>query len=173
MTDVRTSPAGQNVSSLAIVSADQVTIMGDGTAENPLRAATADVSSGDFTANFAADTPVLGNAMRFTADVVRLATASGTKVQAAVVGLVVEFLGGSSVRCRFRGPVELTTAEWDIITGETGGLTVSEVYYLSDNSGVNAGELSVDPGSLIVQIGVALNATTMLVGLPAVPAEDL
>jgi hypothetical protein len=174
MTDVRISATGQNVSSLAIVSADQVTILGDGTAENPLRAATSSVSS-DFTANYGNDVPLsLGKSIRFNSNgEVITAIADGAIVQAAVAGVVVEILTGTLVRCRFRGLVELTIGQWDLVTGQSGGLTISAVYYLTNHDNPGDGDLGIDPGDLVVQVGVALNATTMLVGLPAVPAETL
>lgn len=175
MTDVRTSQTGQNVSSLALVSADQVTILGDGSAENPLRAVAADESSGDFISDFSSTAPILGNAMRFVSGSIVRAIANGTLAQAAVVGLVAEFLGGSSVRCRSRGLLELTTAEWDLVTDQSGGLTPGEVYHLSLSFGATAGKLSAgNAGSgsdNIAQVGVAINSTTMLVGLPATPLE--
>ncbi len=174
MTDIRLSSAGQNVSSLALVSADQVTILGDGTTSNPLRAVAVDDFSGEFTAGFVVDDPVLGKAVRAVAGLTRLATANSIAT-AATIGLIIELIdGGSIVRCKFRGIVELTTDQWDAVTGQTGGLTVAGVYYLDDNtSDADAGKLSTTPGTKIAQVGVALNVTTMLVGLPAAPVEDL
>ncbi len=90
-------------------------------------------------------------------------------IQAAVCGLIVEFLDLTSVRCRFRGLVELTTSQWDVVTTQSGGLTVGSVYYLSDDDFEDAGHLSITPGGNIAQIGVALSSTIMLVGLPATP----
>ncbi len=173
MTDIRISAAGQNVSSLAIVSADQETILGDGTAENPLRAV-ASGGVGTFTASFTGSRdPIPGNALRCVADGVGFAIANGAIEQAAVVALAEEFLGESTVRCRSRGLLELTTDQWDQVTGQTGGLTVGAVYYLSNNNLDHSGEISTDLGDFISQVGVAVNATTMLVGLPAVPVENV
>ena len=171
MTDIRTSPTGANVSSLAIVSADQETIIGDGTPANPLRlAVTPDPGNDDFTATQVSTSPVLGGVVRAaTANsvVVSFSGDGGNKRAAAAVGLTVELLGGASISIRSRGLVELTTAQWDVVTLETGGLAAGGVYYVSSNA---AGELSQTPGTgFIAQVGVALNATTMLVGLPAHP----
>lgn len=60
------------------------------------------------------------------------------------------------------GKAVLTTAQWDLITGQTGGLTPSSSYYL--NSAV-AGKLTTTPpgatGEFVTHIGKAVNSTTL------------
>ncbi len=179
MTDVRISSAGQNVSSLALVTADQVTILGDGSVENPLRAVTTVESANEFNGRLFSDVGFLGAAVYFDDGDLQLATSEQGLNEAAVVGLVVAFPGGTplvQVTVRSRGLVELTTAQWDVVTGQTGGLTVAAVYFLSRSFSATPGQLSTGAGSgsdNVAQVGVALNATTMLVGLPATPTEGL
>lgn len=68
----------------------------------------------------------------------------------------------SSVLVRFAGPLTLTTAQWDAITGQTGGLTFGVPYFLSQ---ATAGRLtSTDPVTgFRAPVGVALSHTTLMV----------
>lgn len=62
---------------------------------------------------------------------------------------------------RGAGFVELTTAQWDAITGDTGGLEVASTYYVS---AVTPGFLTRTPPSnpnYIIQVGVAVAPTKM------------
>lgn len=61
---------------------------------------------------------------------------------------------------RARGRIDLTTAVWDAVTGDVGGLTPSARYYVS---GAVAGQLvKVPPASgFVVKVGRAINSTTM------------
>ncbi|NLH05965.1 hypothetical protein, partial [Acinetobacter baumannii] len=75
------------------------------------------------------------------------------------------------------GPLELTTAEWDAVTGETGGLVRGFEYYLDDLFGrltrtpqpaAAAASVTNADGSFtgpraVVSVGVALNSTVMMV----------
>ena len=60
------------------------------------------------------------------------------------------------------GKVVLTTAQWDVITGQTGGLTPGADYYLDAAA---AGKLSTTPpaatGEFVTFLGKALNAITL------------
>lgn len=60
------------------------------------------------------------------------------------------------------GPIELTTAEWDALTGQVGGLTPGSVYYLSPST---AGEIQTTPpavtGQFSVKVGKAVTPTIL------------
>jgi hypothetical protein len=66
------------------------------------------------------------------------------------------------VEVQVDGIFEATTGEWDAVTGQTGGLTEGEQYYLSPDT---AGELTVNApdswGEFVVPVGVALSATEL------------
>lgn len=61
-----------------------------------------------------------------------------------------------------------TTAQWDAVTGESGGLTRKAVYYLS---AATAGMLTTTPpstvGQYVVEIGYAQTETMMVIGIKA------
>lgn len=64
------------------------------------------------------------------------------------------------------GPLVATTAQWDAVTGQTGGLTVDAFYYLDPAA---AGKLTATAptttGQYIAPVGQAQDATTLLVGI--------
>lgn len=92
------------------------------------------------------------------------------KAQANASGTV-QLLGlmkSTSVEASATGTVQTdgiftaTTAEWDVATGGTGGLTAGSVYYLS---AATAGLLTTTPpsatGSFIDRVGLALSTTDL------------
>lgn len=80
----------------------------------------------------------------------------------------------NAVFCKYGQILELTTAQWDAITGGSGGLTPGDPYYLSD---ATAGMLTtVAPstsGHYIVLMGIAVSDTEMQVtlGTPTAPSQ--
>jgi hypothetical protein len=67
---------------------------------------------------------------------------------------------GLPVQIRYYGPITLTTQEWDLITGQLGGLTLGQ-YYLSNAA---AGKIqSGIPEGPIVIVGRAVSPTTLVV----------
>lgn len=62
------------------------------------------------------------------------------------------------------GPLTLTTAQWDVVTGGSGGLTAGSIYYLS---AATAGELTTTApsggGEQVVPVGIALSDVTLLI----------
>ena len=60
------------------------------------------------------------------------------------------------------GPLELTAGEWDAVTGQVGGLTVGNVYFLSATT---SGQISTIPpsvtGEFSTKVGKALTTTTL------------
>jgi hypothetical protein len=86
--------------------------------------------------------------------------------RAKVIGLsIVAADVGDDVQIQLDGLLTLPTASWDAVTGETGGLTASEVYYLD----TFYGRLTLNPvsggGNYSVRVGLATSADTMLIDL--------
>lgn len=90
---------------------------------------------------------------------------------ARVIGLL---LGpgnnGERQLVRTQGSVQLATSEWDAVAGTSGGLTPGAAYFLS---AATAGRLTatapVATGNVAIQVGVAINATTMIVQIMPAP----
>jgi hypothetical protein len=97
-----------------------------------------------------------GSCKRAKADALATATAIGL----AAVGTNPPL---SLMSVLVSGPVTATTAQWDAVTGQSGGLTAGAVYHLSNGT---AGWLTTSVPStedhFVVRIGVALSSTTML-----------
>jgi len=88
--------------------------------------------------------------------------AAGT---APVAGLCMRnAASGEPAPVQFAGPLDLPTAEWDAVTGGTGGLTRGAYYYLSS---ATAGHLTTtepsSEGTFGIRVGYALSTTTMLI----------
>jgi len=84
---------------------------------------------------------------------------------AAVVGLAAGIgIEGSSILVKYSGPIHLTTAQWDVVTGQTGGLTRGSIYFLSS---ATAGRLTTtapsSEGDFVTQCGIALSATDLMI----------
>lgn len=73
---------------------------------------------------------------------------------------------GDRVHTQYGDLLTLTTAEWDAVTGGSGGLTPGSPYYVS---AATAGHLTTSaPGSggqFVVPVGIATSPTTMRVQL--------
>lgn len=69
----------------------------------------------------------------------------------------------SSVLVRFAGPLSLTTAQWDAVTTQTGGLTLGVPYYLSATTGRLTTTAPSAGGTFVAPVGVALSHTTLMV----------
>lgn len=66
------------------------------------------------------------------------------------------------------GPLTLTVAEWTAITEEAGALVEGDAYYLSAaNPGKITHTAPVAGGSFVVQVGIALSPTVLLVQIHA------
>ena len=74
-------------------------------------------------------------------------------------------VAGSSAIVQMAGPITLTTAEWDAITGDSGGIVRGVPYYLS--AGSNEGRLTRTPpsddGEFVVQVGIGMSANDLLI----------
>lgn len=76
---------------------------------------------------------------------------------------------GASVSILMNEVMTMTTAEWDAVTGGTGGLVANQVYFLSPTT---AGNLTATcpsaSGQTATRIGIALSTTEMNVE-PGIP----
>lgn len=74
---------------------------------------------------------------------------------------------GQSALVQFGGVLTLEASEWDVVTGDSGGLTTNSAYYLS--SGSPAGQLTTTRptagGTFATPVGIALSPTDMLLQL--------
>lgn len=97
-----------------------------------------------------------------TADQVDLAraNASGTK---NVLGLVADasIAADASGNIQTDGVLTATTAEWDAVTGGTGGLTPGSEYWLSSSTAGGLTATVPGSGAYLVRVGTALSATVM------------
>jgi len=162
---------GRPVSSPSIVSADQETILGDGTTEDPLRVASGAESilcTYNAFQPAAIGVPVNVASGTITAGTVCRVSAANKSAEgsASVIGIITEVVSSSIVRVQLSGRVTLTVAEWAAITGNPAGLAQSEGYWASV-----AGQMDdVAPstsGDWIAQIGYALTDTIFLLGTPS------
>ena len=81
---------------------------------------------------------------------------------AFVVGLCVDDPISQDAIIEDEGVVRLAGAQWDAVTGETGGLTIDERYYLSSTiAGHLTGIPPVAPGTFQTLVGIALSTTDL------------
>lgn len=78
------------------------------------------------------------------------------------LGYDVSTAAAASGNAALNGLLVATTAQWDAVTGQTGGLTPGSTYFLDPTT---VGKLTVTApttvGQSVVQVGVALSATDM------------
>ena len=101
-----------------------------------------------------------------TEGAVNLARANATGT-ASVAGLAAGVGNADrNVHTQFAGPLTLTEAQWDAITGGSGGLTAGSTYYLS---AATAGRITATApssgGQFVTQVGIAMSPRTLLVQL--------
>lgn len=84
-------------------------------------------------------------------------------LSARVIGLVLADAADTDpVDVQVDGIFEATTADWDAVTGETGGLTEGAQYYLSEATAGQLTQTAPDAwGDFVVPVGVALSETEM------------
>lgn len=126
------------------------------------------VQAGQYNPKCAADfppgTPLYQTASSEEVGLVDKARANATGT-ASVAGLAAG-VGNTGDNChtQFAGPLTLTTAQWDAVTGGSGGLTPGAPYYLS---AATAGRITATApsagGQFVTQVGIAMSARTMLV----------
>lgn len=183
MTDVVIRRTSSPVDSLAMASTDQQTVLGNGTAEFPLRLGpTSGGSAGatgdtQFVAQFSG-TRVLGAPAYVTGGVPTVGISQVGPASAAssglaeVVGVVSALQVGAAVTVRVVGEVELTTSQWDAVTGQSGGLTPGRVYYLSTVAGHLTTTAPSAGGTFRVAVGTAISATRLLLSENSYPVAN-
>jgi hypothetical protein len=97
-----------------------------------------------------------------------LSTAAGPTVDdATACGLLTRaiLVAGSACRWLPSGPLSLTTNQWDlVVTGEIGGLTPGDWYYVSDvTPGFLQNTPPTVPAHFVAPVGVAISPTTLLI----------
>lgn len=126
------------------------------------------VQNGQYNPKYAADcppgTPVYQTASAEEVGLVNKARANTTSTS-SVAGLTVgQAVAEENAHTQFAGPLTLTTAQWDAVTGGSGGLTPGSTYYLS---AATAGRITATApssgGQFVTQVGIAMSARTMLV----------
>lgn len=102
------------------------------------------------------DLPICGPVCISAADTAEVANA---ETLPNAIGLVGEpILMGENGAVQTDGKITATTAEWDAVTGQTGGLTPGSVYYLGAIGG-----LTVTPviTGYLTRLGIAVNSTDL------------
>lgn len=96
-------------------------------------------------------------------DTVKLAKADALGTS-EVLGLIDygNFGTGINASIRMAGVLETTTGNWDTVTGDSGGLTVGDIYFLDpDTAGRLTTTAPTTTGDLVVRIGEALSTTKL------------
>jgi len=80
-----------------------------------------------------------------------------------ILGLAAEQLEISgSGNIQTDGVLAATTGQWDIVTGDVGGLTPGSVYYVDpDTAGMLTTTAPTEAGDYVIRVGVALNTTDL------------
>jgi len=85
-----------------------------------------------------------------------------------VLGLVADTVigTGNDGAVQSDGIFTATTGEWDAVTGDTGGLTVSSKYYLDpDTAGMLTDIVSNTQGDYVAMIGIGVSTTEMEISI--------
>ena len=93
---------------------------------------------------------------------------ANSKSSAQVIGLVVgaEILVGDSGIVQTDGVLEATTAEWDTLTGDTGGLDEDTTYFLDPTTaGMLTDVAPTNTGEYLAPVGTALSATKLKIDI--------
>jgi len=125
---------------------------------NPFAGAT-----GDKPNEFPIGTPVCPSDV---ADNTVLPAQASDATSASVAGIAVTpGVVGDPVKVQTHGVLTLTTAQWDRITGDTGGLVHGLTYFLSPgpSNGNLTGTEPTTPGDFSVQVGIGLSPTDMMI----------
>jgi len=108
-------------------------------------------------------TPIYGKS-NGKADKAKADAAGTSRVTGLVTDVTVATAG--DIVGQSAGQLSATTGQWDAVTGQTGGLTPGSVYYLSAaTAGMLTTTAPVTVTQFVVEVGVALTATTMLLSI--------
>lgn len=103
----------------------------------------------------------------FGADSVKKAQANAAGT-ADIFGLVfdVSITNATTGNIAMNGLVQATTAQWDAVTGQSGGLTIGATYFLDPStSGKMTSTAPTSVGQLNANIGTAISTTDFLVDI--------
>jgi hypothetical protein len=160
---------GSPVAAEDIVSADQETISGSGISTDPLKATYAFEGAVPGTP-ISPITVLAGMAVQTHISSVASERSVGPAGHAAqFVGIALENNPDpnhdTTVKVQYAGVVTLTTAQWDAVAGTSGGLQRGTVYYVSQSTPGDITATTPSGGQTSTQVGVALNATQLLITL--------
>jgi len=99
------------------------------------------------------------------ADSVKLASANGAAATKFFGFVDDDDIGtGNTGNIRYSGIMTGNTAQWDAVTGETGGLVANQVYYLSStDSGNTVNAAPTAASKYVVPVGIGINETDLLI----------
>lgn len=82
-----------------------------------------------------------------------------------VIGFTIAAVANAAVgTVQLEGTLEGTTGEWDAITGDTGGLTAGDIYWLDpDTAGMITNTAPTTDGDFVVPLGEAISTTKFLI----------
>lgn len=177
MSDVRILSGNQPTDALVMVSADQETIVGNGTTADPIRAAAA-LGGFRFVAAVAnISPPILGLACSGASEIsghTRVAPGDARPVGGSgrqICGFVIDVLLQPDFRdalLQCGGIVTLDEDAWAVVTADSLPLRPGSAYYLVDAvaTPIGGGRISRTPpatsGAYKVLVGVAISSTQML-----------
>jgi hypothetical protein len=150
-----------------MVTADQDTIIGNGTTFDPLRAGGSSGGGGTTFANLTAAQNVAAGAPVYTSGAGRVSNADASASPSCnAIGLSFAALGdGETGRIITGGPIALSLAQWDALTGDSGGLVPGDWYYVSADTPGGLTSTPPDPntdaGDFVAAVGQALSETTL------------
>ncbi len=186
MTDTLRRSGGQPFPDTAMVTTDGDTILGNGTTADPLRVGSGS-SGSSFQASFRGDNPLPGMPVfvSFVApddggvcavqlpSVVASEPNETTIEFASVVGVISAVNDDGTVQVQESGLLTLTTAQWDAVTQDLGGLQRGSPYYASIFDGVAlAGSPAPLPGQWVTRVGTGISSTTLSIR-PSAPRQNL
>lgn len=130
-------------------------------AGDTLNVAKSETSLVEMTNGESVDEIIIGKAVYISGDgEVKIAdnSASGTKT---VLGIAEENIAAASSGSIITNGIKaLSTAEWDAITGDVGGLTAGSKYYLGTSGGLTI-TAPITTGTYVVLVGTAISTTEM------------
>lgn len=160
---------GAPVADEVLVSADQVTILGSGTAIDPLRLASASGGGSTFDAVVSslasAGAYILGTAASVTGFLngePQVGRCVGNTT-VACAGLAVVAAAGPTFPTKIQtdGIVTLTTAQWDAVAGTSGGLSAGDPYWVSESTAGHLTDVQPTTGHRVTLVGYGVSPTQL------------
>ncbi len=102
-------------------------------------------------------------------DTAKYANADNTITKDVLAFAIADVLATETGVFQINGLLTLTTAEWDTVTGDVGGLTAGSVYFLDDVDVARITKVApITTGSYLVKVGIAVNSTDfeIIIGTP-------